>query len=67
LNRPREARPDEASVDTDVGRQSPSKFLAAAGYAVAVGLIVWGIISSDSLPILLGLVGLAILVLTTDG
>jgi hypothetical protein len=48
-------------------RQRWNRTLAAAGYMAAIGSIIWGFGSGDPLPILLGLIVLAILLLTTDG
>jgi hypothetical protein len=67
LGRTREMHADEMPVDDGVGHPARAKLLTAAGYAVGIVLIIWGIGSGEPLFILLGLVILAILVRTTDG
>jgi hypothetical protein len=66
-NRAREAPTGEAAVGYGVDRLDWARSLAVAGYLVTVGLLVWGIASSDPVLVLLGLVLLALLLLTTDG
>jgi hypothetical protein len=66
-NHVREAPTGEAAVGYGVDRLDWARSRAVAGYLVTVALIVWGIASSDPAPILLGLVLLAVLLLTTNG
>jgi hypothetical protein len=67
LDRARDIQADEAPVDDSVGHQGWAKLLTAAGYGVGIALIIWGVGFGEPPFILLGLVVLAILVLTTDG
>jgi hypothetical protein len=52
---PREARAPGGIVDTGVGRDRSADLLAATGYVAGVGLLVWGLLAGEVLPILLGL------------
>jgi hypothetical protein len=67
LNRAREIRAGEASVDFGKGRRGWARLLTAPGYGAGIALIVWGVAAGALLPTLLGLVIVAIPVLTTDG
>jgi hypothetical protein len=49
-----------------VGRARWANLLATAGYVVGVAAIVWGLLSGDSLSALLGLIIVAIALVTAE-
>ncbi len=57
----------EPSVHDDVGRLDWQRIVVVAGYGLGVLLIVWGAATGELVPVLFGLVILAILFLTTNG
>jgi hypothetical protein len=65
-SRPRETRADARAVDHGMDREHWGNRLAAAGYLLGLASIVWGLPSGDPLPILLGLVVVAIVIVTTE-
>ena len=66
-SRPRDDWGPDVSVEHIVDRQRWARALAAASYLFSAVLIAWGVASGETALILIGLVLLAILLLTTNG